>query len=134
MRQQVEERTGKKVEEHLLDGGYLRMEDLEEGHRQKVKLYIPPKPARDPNKRGHELEIKPGDSEAVREWKLRMASEEGKNIYKQRAATSETVNGDLRTYRGLTQILVRGLAKDRCVALWCALAYNVMHFGMKLLQ
>ena len=108
MRQQVEERTGKKVEEHLLDGGYLRMEDLEEGHRQKVKLYIPPKPARDPNKRGHELEIKPGDSEAVREWKQRMASEEGKNIYKQRAATSETVNGDLRTYRGLTQILVRG--------------------------
>src|SRR5947209_5684951 len=134
MRQQVEERTGKKVEEHLLDGGYLRMEDLEEGHRQKVKLYIPPKPARDPNKRGHELEIKPGDSEAVREWKLRMASEEGKNIYKQRAATSETVNGDLRTYRGLTQILVRGLAKDRCVALWCALAYNVLHFGAKLLQ
>src|SRR5437588_286052 len=107
-RKQVEERTGKKVEEHLLDGGYLRMEDLEEGHRQKVKLYIPPKPARDPNKRGHELEITPGDSEAVREWKQRMASEEGKNIYKQRAATSETVNGDLRTYRGLTQILVRG--------------------------
>src|SRR5437763_416786 len=132
MRQQVEERTGKKVEEHLLDGGYLRMEDIEKA--QKVKLYLPPKAARDPKKRGRELEIKPGDSEAVREWKQRMASEEGKEIYKQRAATSETVNADLRTYRGLTQMLVRGLAKDRCVALWCALAYNVMHFGMKLLQ
>ena len=99
-----------------------------------MKLYLPPKAARDPKKRGRELEIKPGDSEAVREWKQRMASEEGKEIYKQRAATSETVNADLRTYRGLTQMLVRGLAKDRCVALWCALAYNVMHFGMKLLQ
>jgi len=132
MRQQVEERTGKKVEEHLLDGGYLRMEDIEKA--QKVKLYLPPKAARDPKKRGRELEIKPGDSEAVREWKQRMASEEGKEIYKQRAATSETVNADLRIYRGLTQMLVRGLAKDRCVALWCALAYNVMHFGMKLLQ
>ena len=132
MRQQVEERTGKKVEEHLLDGGYLRMEDIEKA--EKVKLYLPPKTARDPKNRGRELEIKPGDSKAVREWKQRMASEEGKEIYKQRAATSETVNADLRTYRGLTQMLVRGLAKDRCVALWCALAYNVMHFGMKLLQ
>lgn len=134
MRRQVEERTGKKVEEHLLDGGYLRTEDIEEAHADEVKLYVPPKSARTEKNRGRELEIKPGDSEAVREWKKRMASEEGKQIYKQRAATSETVNGELRTYRGLTQILVRGLGKDRCVALWCALAYNVMHFGPKLLQ
>ena len=95
---------------------------------------MPPKPATKPKNRGRELEIKPGDSEAVRVWKQRMASEEGKEIYKQRAATSETVNGDLRTYRGLTPILVRGLDKSRCVALWCALAYNVLHFGAKLLQ
>jgi transposase len=134
MRRQVEERTGKKVEEHLLDGGYLRTEDIEEAHKDEVKLYVPPKSARTEKNRGRELEIKPGDSEAVREWKRRMGSEEGKEIYKQRAATSETVNADLRTYRGLTQILVRGLDKSRCVALWCALAYNVMHFGTKLLQ
>lgn len=134
MRQQVEKRTGQKVEEQLLDGGYLRRRDIEDAHPQKVKLYVPPKPATKPKNRGHELEIKRGDSEAVREWKQRMASEEGKEIYKQRAATSETVNADLRTYRGLGQILVRGLDKSRCVALWCALAYNVMHFGTKLLQ
>ncbi len=132
MRAQVEKRTGKKVEEQLLDGGYLRMQDIEDAHPQEVKLYVPAKPAKNPKNRGQELEIKPGDSEAVREWKQRMASEAGKEIYKQRASTSETVNGDLRTYRGLTQMLVRGLAKNRCVALWCALAYNVMHFGTKL--
>ena len=112
----------------------MRTQDLEEAHQQQVKLYVPSKPARGPKNRGRELEIKPGDSEAVREWKQRMASEEGKKIYQQRAATSETVNADLRTYRGLTQMLVRGLGKNRCVALWCALAYNVMHFGTKLLQ
>ena len=132
MREQVEERTGKKVEEQLLDGGYLRTRDIEDAHQQRVKLYVPPKPATKAENRGRELEIKRGDSEAVQEWKQRMASEAGKEIYKQRAATSETVNGDLRTYRGLTQILVRGLAKSRCVALWCALAYNVLHFGGKL--
>jgi transposase len=133
MREQVEKRTGRKVQEHLEDGGYLRKEDLEEAHAQGVALFVPPKPARKAEKRGHELDPQPGDSEAVLAWKQRMRSAEGKQIYKQRAATSETVNAELRTYRGLGRILVRGLAKARCVALWCALAYNVMHFAPVLL-
>ena len=129
MRQQVEQRTGQQVEQHLLDGGYMCKDDIEQAHAGEVELFVPPKAARLAHHRGRELEPKPGDSEAVLEWKWRMASEEGKEIYKERAATSETVNADLRTYRGLTQITVRGLAKARCVALWCALAYNVMHFA-----
>ena len=134
MRQQVEQRTGGKVEQHLVDGGYLRMQDIEEAHEQGVELFVPAKPAKNKANRGREWEPKPGDSEAILAWKKRMSSAEGKEIYKQRAATSETVNGDLRTHRGLTQILVRGASKTKCVALWCALAYNVMHFGTKLLQ
>jgi transposase len=133
MRRQVECRSGGKVEQHLLDGGYLRMEDIERGQVQGVELFLPPKPARNPERRGRELEAKPGDSAAVRAWKQRMASAEGQEIYRQRAATSETVNADLRSYRGLTQLTVRGLPKIRCVALWCALAYNVLHFGAALL-
>ena len=58
----------------------------------------------------------------------------GKKIYQQRAATSETVNADLRTYRGLTPFTVRGLNKIKCVALWCALAYNLTHFSKALAQ
>lgn len=133
MRQQVEQRSGQKVEQHLLDGGYLRQQDLETAQQQGVELFVPPKPARNPQNRGRELEVKAGDGEAVRAWKQRMASAEGKEIYKQRAATSETVNADLRSHRGLTQITVRGLHKAKCVALWCALAYNVMHFATALL-
>ncbi len=129
LREQVEKRTGGQVREHLLDGGYLRTQDIEEAHERGVELFVPPKPARNPERRGRELEPKPGESEAVRAWKQRMRSEGGKQVYKQRAATSETVNADLRTYRGLSRILVRGLAKARCVALWGALAYNVMHFA-----
>jgi len=133
MRAQVEQRSGGKVEQHLLDGGYLRIADIEQAHEQGVELLVPPKPARQPHRRGRELEPKPGDSEAVLAWKRRMASAEGKEIYRQRAATSETINADLRSYRGLTPLTVRGLAKAKCVALWCALAYNVMHFGAALL-
>jgi transposase len=134
MREQVEQRSGGKVEQHLLDGGYLRMADIEHAHEQGVELFVPPKPARNLHRRGRELEPKPGDGEAVLAWKRRMASAEGKEIYRQRAATSETVNADLRSYRGLTQITVRGLSKIKCVALWCALAYNVLHFGPALLR
>jgi len=133
MRAQVEQRSGGKVEQHLLDGGYLRIADIEQAHEQGVELLVPPKPARQPHRRGRELEPKPRDSEAVLAWKRRMASAEGKEIYRQRAATSETINADLRSYRGLTPLTVRGLAKAKCVALWCALAYNVMHFGAALL-
>ena len=133
MRAQVEQRSGGKVEQHLLDGGYLRIADIEQAHEQGVELLVPPKPARQPHRQGRELEPKPRDSEAVLAWKRRMASAEGQEIYRQRAATSETINGDLRCYRGLTQFTVRGLAKAKCVALWCALAYNVMHFGKALL-
>ena len=89
--------------------------------------------AQEATRRGRELEPRPGDAVAVLAWKQRMADEEGKEVYRQRAATSETVNADLRRHRGLTQFTVRGLAKVKCVALWCALAYNIMHFGAALL-
>jgi transposase len=134
LRRQVEQRTGGKVQQQLIDGGYMRTDDIEQAHRAGVELFVPPKPARGARNQGRELEPKPGDSEAVLAWKQRMATEEGKEIYKERAATSETVNADLRSYRGLTQLTVRGLEKIRCVALWCALAYNVMHFAHALLS
>jgi len=134
MRQQVEKRTGGKVEQHLVDGGYLRTEDIVQAHQHGVELFVPSKPARNPQNRGRELEPKPSDSEAVQAWKRRMASKEGQEIYKQRAATSETVNADLRTYRGLAPFTVRSLNKIKCVTLWCALAYNLMHFSKALLS
>ena len=134
MRAQVERRSGQRVRQHLLDGGYLHYEDIERAHQQGVELYVPPKGARLPQNRGRELEPKPRDSVALRAWKQRMASKQGQQIYRQRAATSETVNADLRSYRGLTQLTVRGMHKARCVALWCALAYNVMHFAKALLS
>jgi transposase len=134
LRHQVQQRSGGKVQQHLLDGGYLRTADIEHAQADGVELFMPPKTAKSPKNRGRELDPKRGDSEAVLEWKQRMSSEAGKQIYKQRAAASETVNADLRSYRGLGQMTVRGLAKAQCVALWCALAYNVLHFAAALIS
>lgn len=135
MQEQVERRTGQKVHEHLADGGYLTFEDIERaaGSQQDLTLYLPPKPARDPGRFGDEFAPRAKDSDAVNAWRARMGSDDAKQIYKQRAATSETINADLKTHRGLKQLGVRGIAKARCVALWCAMAYNLMHLGTALL-
>jgi transposase len=65
MRQQVEQRTGQVIVQHLIDGGYLCKDDIEQAHAGKVALFVPPKAARLPHHRGRELEPKPKDSEAV---------------------------------------------------------------------
>lgn len=133
MRRQVRERAGREVREHLVDGGYAVLADVERAAAQGVDLYAPPRPPRDKAKRGSEYEPRPTDSHAVRAWRARMGSEAGRAACRERAATSETVNADLKRRRGLGQLLVRGVEKATCVALWSALAYNVMHFGAALL-
>jgi hypothetical protein len=134
LREQVEQRTGQKVAQHLLDGGHMKIEDIEQAHAQGVEIFMPPQMARTPGTRGKELEPEPGDSAGILDWKARMRSDAGKATYKHRASTSETANADLRCHRGLQQMAVRGIPKVRCVAVWCALAYNVMHFAKALLS
>lgn len=136
MREQVKERTGRKVEEHLMDGGFLVLEEIDRAQEAGVAVYAPVPTPRDPAKAaaGTQYLPKPSDSPAQAQWRARMGSEAGKEIYKQRASTVETVNADLKKHRGLVQLAVRGLAKAKCVALWSALAYNLMHFGTALMN
>lgn len=129
MRDQVQRRTGAKVSEHLMDGGYVRLEDVERAERSGTAVYAPPQASQNG---GPSCAVRGTDSPEVASWRQRMASLEGQAVYRQRAATSETIHGDLRCYRGLGPLVVRGLSKVRCVALWSALAYNVLHFGRML--
>ena len=133
MRAQVETRTGQKVGEHLLDGGYMNFDAIERASEQHVRIYMPPKPPRNKELRGSEYDPCPSDLPAVAEWRARMGTGEARQIYKERASTIETANADLKSFRGLVQLTVRGLNKARCVALWCAMAYNLMHFGKEFL-
>jgi transposase len=132
MRQQVQERTDKKVSMNMIDGGYVNLEAIDTAAADNVTLMMPvPKP----NKNAKEQDRyarRQDDSDAVAEWRARMNSELAKEIYKDRAATSETVNADLRTFRGMSPFSVRGIAKTTCVALWSALAYNILHFSTAL--
>ena len=126
MREQVEKRTGQKVAEHLMDGGYVNLNTIEQATTQGVTIYAPVPEA---NKNIDRFARRPDDSDAIADWRSRMGSETGKELYKQRASTSETINADVRTYRGLAPFSVRGIAKTSCVVLWSALAYNLMRFA-----
>ena len=129
MREQVQERTGQDVQEHLMDGGFLVMDEIDTAAEEAVTLFVPPTKPRDPEKLDQRYVPKPSDSDEQAKWRMRMGTEEAKAIYKERASTIETANADLKTHRGLTRLLVRGKAKIKCVALWCTLAYNLLHFG-----
>lgn len=121
------------IKEHLLDGGYAGIDDVEVAKKEGVTLYVPPR-AREP---GPDVDpvtgVRPSDSPEVAAWRERMCTEEAKAIYSERGKTSETINADLKTFRGMSEFRVRGLGRVRCVALWSALAYNIMHFGSVLM-
>ena len=132
MRDQVEARAEEAVEEQLIDGGFVSLEAIDHAAVEEVTVYAP---VPTPRKAGVDRHVpKPTDSAAVAEWRQRMGTTAAQQLYKQRSSTIETINGELKTERGLGRLLVRGLRKVQCVALWSALASNVVHFGPILLS
>lgn len=124
MVEQIEGRTGTTPKEMLADGDFAKHEDIETlaAPPREVTVYAPVRTSKNSEVDPHTP--RPTDSPAVASWRQRMATPEAKAIYKERAATAECVNADVRNH-GLYQFLVRGLAKVRAVALWHALAHNV---------
>jgi transposase len=123
MLDQVQHRYDQCPAEWLADGGFACDADIEDAHRRGTTVYAPVRHPRDSSRDPHVA--LPNDSEAIIQWRQRMGSEAAKEIYKQRAATAECVNAIARG-RGLTRFWVRGLNKVKAVALWYALAHNLM--------
>jgi transposase len=66
MREQVERRAGRRVNEHLADGGYLTLDDVAAAAAAGVTLYVPPKPPRNAGARGSEFDPRPTDPAEAR--------------------------------------------------------------------
>jgi hypothetical protein len=122
---QIKERHGVYPQEALADGGFVNLEDITEAQAEPrdCKVYAPVPEPKDPHRDPHRA--LPGDSPQVAEWRVRMGTEEAKAIYKGRAATVECVNAQARN-RGLVRLLVRGLRKVKAIALWFAIAHNIV--------
>ncbi len=125
MVEQIESRHGKPPDEMLVDGGFAKLDDIEKVSppHGKTTVYAPVKKSKNPDIDIHAP--RSSDSPAIAEWRARMATDEAKEIYKERAATAECVNAIARN-RGFWQFPVRGSPKVRTIALWYALLHNVM--------
>jgi hypothetical protein len=125
MLEQIERRTGERPEQILLDGGYAQHQAIDAAAAKGVAVYAPlPKPRKDDGRDPHVA--RPDDSEAVGQWRQRMGTEGAKEVYKERAATAETVNADVKANRGLSSLAVRGGDKVLASALLVALTYDIL--------
>ena len=125
MLEQIEKRTGVRPTELLIDGGYPGHDAIDAAAQRGAVVYAPlPKP-REGDTRDPHLP-RDDDSEAVAAWRRRMATDEAKAIYRERAATAETVNADAKAHRGLDHMPVRGLDKVLGTASLFVLTYNIL--------
>lgn len=129
MRPQVEARTGVKVKRHVTDAGYRRKQAVEREESAGVQRIMPL-----PEKADGELSAQPlpGDGPGVRAWRERMQSEEAKALLRERSGVAETPNAELKTYRAMDRMLVRGLRKVSSVLLLGVIVYNLTHFAQAL--
>ena len=119
---QLRRRYGRDPDALLADAGFLKTAEIDE-LACGTTLYLPVRTPEDPTRDPHQP--LPGDSPAVAAWRIRMGTDEAKELYKERAATAECVNAIARN-RGLQRFGVRGLDKARAITLWFALAHNLM--------
>lgn len=122
---QLEERYNMTPMEYLVDGGYVSGAEIDAAE-SKCTVYAPV-PLRTQDKLGP-FEPHPNDTPNAAKWRARMATDEAKKIYIERASTAECVNALARN-RGLTKLNVRGQAKTKCVLLMHALAHNIMRIA-----
>ena len=122
MVRQLQGRYGHAPDALLADAGFLKTADIDElacGTTLYVPVRTPEAATRDPH------QPLPDDSPAVAAWRIRMGTDEAKELYGDRAATAECVNAIARN-RGLQRFGVRGREKARAIGLWFTLAHNLM--------
>lgn len=121
MLEKIEATYGELPNQHLVDGGFSKNDDIEWAHGAEVAMLCPPiinKHNTDP------FAPRDDDGPGISEWRKRMQSEAGKATYRKRSI-HECINARLRTW-GLLQLTVRGRAKALVVLTWYALANNIL--------
>lgn len=119
----IAQRTLAMPEELLVDAGFTSRAEVDAVAQRGVQLYGPL-----PERTGKPDPYAPqaGDTAAMGALKARMRSEVGQQIYRERAPTAELVNADLKRWRTLERITVRGLTKVTAVVLLNVLTFNML--------
>jgi transposase len=123
MHQDIQQRYGITPDHWLADGGFTKLQTIDELTARGTQPVVPPPRSRNPEV--DPFEPKATDTPAQAQWRDFMRSDFAKALYIQRGATVECANAQLRR-RGLSRFNVCGLVKARAVLLWHALAHNLM--------
>jgi hypothetical protein len=127
MEAQVAERTGRHPQAYLMDGGFATHPDITILERRGVTVYAPvPPPRSHPPAQRFRPHV--GDRPEVSQWRQRMSTATAQAVYRERAATAEWTNAQLRGH-GLGQFTVRGLAKVTAVMLLLAISHNLLRWA-----
>jgi hypothetical protein len=123
MHKLIQQRYATTPDHWLADGGFTKLQAIDELTERGTQPVLPPPRARNPAIDA--LQPKSTDTPAQAQWRAFMGSDFAKALYIQRGATVECANAQLRR-RGLSRFNVCGLVKARAVLLWHALAHNLM--------
>ena len=130
MADDIARRYGKAPENLLVDTHYATAEDiaaLRQHAAGPVKVYAPLPAERDDVKAAtlaYRAKQRAREPDTVKEWRSRMATPAGQDVYRRRKLI-ERINANVKNH-GFGFIPVRGLIKAKAVALWHALANNLL--------
>ncbi|HET9273532.1 MAG TPA: IS1182 family transposase [Methyloceanibacter sp.] len=126
----IERRYGRAPKRALLDTNLAPADDivaLAERKPSAVIVYAPPPRQRDdvkPDTLRRRAAARAKEPQPLKEWRDRMASPQAQIIYRARRRI-ELVNAHIKN-RGFGQLSLRGLANAKIIALWHALAHNIL--------
>lgn len=130
MAEQVEQRTGELPKVVLADGGHAKHDDIVAMKAKGIDVIVAPHHTA---RSIAELKLS-GERPAVIAWRERMETAEAKELYRARAGLCELLNARQKSHHGITQFLVRGVAKVTCVVLMSAMASNLVQHAARLLS
>lgn len=124
MLEQIEQRTGGRPSEYLVDGGFANLDAITTMEQRGVNVYAPVTKRRHGDSNPHAR--KRDDSDEVASWRARMATTSAQEIYKQRGSVAEMINADQRHWRGMSRAWLVGQTKVLAQARMGALLHNVL--------
>lgn len=127
---EIERRYGRAPKQLLVDTSYATQADivtLADRPSGSITVFAPPPPEwrnAQPRSLANRASKRRREPQPIKEWRERMASPRGQVIFRRRRLI-ERLNAQVKN-RGFDRVNVRGLFKTQAVALWQALAHNLM--------
>jgi transposase len=126
MMDEIKKDLGPAPKNLLADGGFSTINDIEATTQGGTTVFTPVKEEAKQKSEGKDpFAPKPGDSDIIGAWRVRMGTEAARQLYKLRSQSAELSNARLRN-QGVYQVLVRGLQKVKAALWWHVLAINLL--------